>query len=97
MIQQQQTSSSHVTKGSMSGQLRPLEQGQQQEEEKVKPTTGGLLSFFKGLTGGKTITSDAMKPILDKMTDHLIGLYCYVHYSIILLTNHSKECGVRYC
>ena len=73
---QQQTSSSHVTKGSMSGQLRPLEQKEQQqeEEEKVKPTTtGGLLSFFKGLTGGKTITSDAMKPILDKMTDHLIG------------------------
>jgi len=69
---QQQTSSPHVTKGSMSGQLRPLEQQGQQEE--VKPTTtGGLLSFFKGLTGGKTITSDAMKPILDKMTDHLIG------------------------
>ena len=76
MIQQQQASSSHVTKGSMSGQLRPLEQkqGQQQEEEEVKrSTTGGLLSFFKGLTGGKTITSDAMKPVLDKMTDHLIG------------------------
>jgi len=74
MIQQQQQLP-HVTKGSMSGQLRPLEQqgGEDKPAAAAAAAKGGLLSFFKGLTGGKTITSDAMKPVLDKMMDHLIG------------------------
>ena len=31
-----------------------------------------MFSFFKTLTGGKTISKDAMIPALDKMKDHLI-------------------------
>ena len=64
--------SSSITKGSMTGDLQPL--SNVEESVSSSPKGGrGLLSFFKGLTGGKTITRDSMKPILDKMTDHLIG------------------------
>ena len=31
-----------------------------------------MFSFFKNLTGGKTITRPAMDPALDKMKEHLI-------------------------
>ena len=31
-----------------------------------------MFSFFKTLTGGKTISREAMAPALDKMKDHLI-------------------------
>jgi len=56
----------------MTGDLQPLNNVEQTVLSSPSGG-GGLLSFFKGLTGGKTITKDSMKPILDKMTDHLIG------------------------
>lgn len=56
----------------MTGDLQPLNNVEQSVSSSPSGG-GGLLSFFKGLTGGKTITRDSMKPILDKMTDHLIG------------------------
>ena len=31
-----------------------------------------MFSFFKNLTGGKTISREAMEPALDKMKDHLV-------------------------
>jgi signal recognition particle receptor subunit alpha len=32
----------------------------------------GMFSFFKNLTGGKTITREAMEPALDKLKEHLV-------------------------
>lgn len=32
-----------------------------------------MFSFFKSLTGGKTITREAMDPVLEKMKEHLIA------------------------
>lgn len=56
----------------MVGDLQPV--GKVEETVSSSPSGGGgLLSLFKGLTGGKTITRDSMKPVLDKMSDHLIG------------------------
>ena len=58
------------------GQLKPL-----QEEDaagygssaKPQRQQGGVMSFFKSLTAGKTITLEAMEPALDKMREHLIS------------------------
>ena len=56
------------------GQLQPLE-----EEDaglgsaKPQRQQGGVMSFFKSLTAGKTITLEAMEPALDKMREHLIS------------------------
>ena len=36
------------------------------------PSSTGVFSFFKTLTGGKTITRQAMEPALEHMKDHLI-------------------------
>lgn len=33
---------------------------------------GGLFSFFKSLTEGRTVTREAMLPVLEKMKEHLI-------------------------
>lgn len=33
---------------------------------------GGMFSFFKSLTGGKTISKEAMEPALERMKDHLV-------------------------
>ena len=71
--------------GSMVGQLQPLVNEEEEEEEEdevevashssAKPQgrTGGVLSFFKSLTAGRTITRDALEPALDKMRVHLIS------------------------
>ncbi len=32
-----------------------------------------MFSFFKSLTAGKVVTREGMAPILEKMTEHLIG------------------------
>ena len=31
-----------------------------------------MFSFFKSLTGGRTITHEAMEPALEKMKEHLV-------------------------
>ena len=31
-----------------------------------------MFSFFKSLTGGKTITKEAMEPALERMKEHLV-------------------------
>ena len=32
-----------------------------------------MFSFFKTLTGGKTISRESMEPVLEKMKEHLIA------------------------
>ena len=68
--------------GSMVGQLQPLVNEEEEEEEVEKAShssakpqgrSGGVLSFFKSLTAGRTITRDALEPALDKMRVHLIS------------------------
>ena len=70
--------------GSMVGQLQPLVNEEEEEEEEevekasyssAKPQgrSGGVMSFFKSLTAGRTITRDALEPALDKMRVHLIS------------------------
>ena len=36
------------------------------------PPSGGMFSFFKTLTVGKTISREAMEPALERMKEHLI-------------------------
>ena len=66
----------------MVGQLQPLVNEEEEEEEvevashssaKPQGRSGGVLSFFKSLTAGRTITRDALEPALDKMRVHLIS------------------------
>ncbi len=62
--------------GKMKGELKSLDSDPAPTSslptESAKPTGGGVFSFFKSLTGGKTITRAAMDPVLEKMKEHLI-------------------------
>ena len=60
--------------GQMKGQLQSLEVEEEPETSVPIPSKGGgVFSFFKNLTGGKTITQEGMAPILERMKEHLIG------------------------
>ncbi|KAG6461236.1 hypothetical protein O3G_MSEX012487 [Manduca sexta] len=67
--------------GKMTGAIRDLEvesEDSSSEEEvehnQASPKkTGGMFSIFKGLVGSKALTEESMRPVLDKMRDHLIG------------------------
>ncbi|XP_022127579.2 signal recognition particle receptor subunit alpha homolog [Pieris rapae] len=66
--------------GQMTGAIRDLEvesdDSSFEEEEQGKPSpkkTGGMFSIFKGLVGSKALNEETMRPVLDKMRDHLIG------------------------
>ncbi|XP_035686038.1 signal recognition particle receptor subunit alpha-like isoform X1 [Branchiostoma floridae] len=72
--------------GSMSGELKSVgdlyeeeEEEEDDDEEEIqqkdsKKSSGfGVFNMFKGLVGQKTVTAEAMAPVLDKMKDHLIG------------------------
>ncbi|CAF4857024.1 signal recognition particle receptor subunit alpha homolog [Pieris napi] len=66
--------------GQMTGAIRDLEvesdDSSSEEEEQGKPSpkkTGGMFSIFKGLVGSKALNEETMRPVLDKMRDHLIG------------------------
>ncbi|CAG0899705.1 unnamed protein product [Darwinula stevensoni] len=69
--------------GTMRGELQGIdieestsEDEEEFEEEEVeveqKPKSRGMFSLFRGLVGHKTITKEAMVPVLEKMTEHLI-------------------------
>ncbi|CAG5120037.1 unnamed protein product, partial [Candidula unifasciata] len=72
--------------GQMSGQLPDIETNDDEddddyEEEKVvqqkskaasKSSSGGVFGLFRGLVGSKTLTADDLRPVLEKMKDHLI-------------------------
>uniref|UniRef100_H2YW23 SRP54-type proteins GTP-binding domain-containing protein n=1 Tax=Ciona savignyi TaxID=51511 RepID=H2YW23_CIOSA len=38
-----------------------------------KKSSGGLFSMFRGLVGSKALSKEALQPVLDSMSDHLIG------------------------
>ena len=38
-------------------------------------SSGGVFSFFKSLTAGRTITVEIMAPVMEKMKEHLISMY----------------------
>ncbi|CAG9583037.1 unnamed protein product [Danaus chrysippus] len=67
--------------GQMKGAIRDLEveesdASSSEEEETQQPSpkkTGGMFSIFKGLVGSKALTEDSMRPVLDKLRDHLIA------------------------
>ncbi|XP_050677680.1 signal recognition particle receptor subunit alpha homolog [Leptidea sinapis] len=68
--------------GQMRGAIRDLEVESEDEssEDEVKQKTqssskksGGMFSIFKGLVGSKALDEDSMRPVLDKMRDHLIA------------------------
>ena len=57
---------------------------------------GGVFSFFRSLTAGKTITRESMSSVLEKMKEHLISM-CGCGLSTPLAVTDffccSKECG----
>ena len=58
----------------MKGQLQSLEVEEEPKTSAPTPSKGGgVFSFFKNLTGGKTITQEGMAPVLERMKEHLIG------------------------
>ncbi|KAM3958749.1 signal recognition particle receptor alpha [Aphomia sociella] len=67
--------------GRMTGAIRDLEvesdeSSSEDEEHDSQPSpkkTGGMFSIFKGLVGSKALTEESMRPVLDKMRDHLIA------------------------
>ncbi|XP_059046633.1 signal recognition particle receptor subunit alpha homolog [Achroia grisella] len=67
--------------GQMTGAIRDLEvdseeSSSEDEEQTTQQNTkksGGMFSIFKGLVGSKALTEDSMRPVLDKMRDHLIA------------------------
>ncbi|VVC94652.1 unnamed protein product [Leptidea sinapis] len=68
--------------GQMRGAIRDLEVESEDEssEDEVEQKTqssskksGGMFSIFKGLVGSKALDEDSMRPVLDKMRDHLIA------------------------
>ncbi|KAJ0176262.1 hypothetical protein K1T71_008436 [Dendrolimus kikuchii] len=67
--------------GQMTGAIRDLEveseeSSSEEEEEQTTPSpkkTTGMFSIFKGLVGSKALTEESMRPVLDKLRDHLIG------------------------
>uniref|UniRef100_H2YW25 SRP54-type proteins GTP-binding domain-containing protein n=1 Tax=Ciona savignyi TaxID=51511 RepID=H2YW25_CIOSA len=38
-----------------------------------RKSSGGLFSMFRGLVGSKALSKEALQPVLDSMSDHLIG------------------------
>lgn len=68
--------------GQMTGAIRDLEvesddsSSDDEVEQSAHPSpkkTGGMFSIFKGLVGSKALTEESMRPVLDKLQDHLIG------------------------
>uniref|UniRef100_H2YW26 SRP54-type proteins GTP-binding domain-containing protein n=1 Tax=Ciona savignyi TaxID=51511 RepID=H2YW26_CIOSA len=39
----------------------------------IQKSSGGLFSMFRGLVGSKALSKEALQPVLDSMSDHLIG------------------------
>ncbi|XP_039756851.1 signal recognition particle receptor subunit alpha homolog [Pararge aegeria] len=67
--------------GTMKGAIRDLEvesddssSEEEMEQQQATPKkSGGMFSIFKGLVGSKALTEESMRPVLDKLRDHLIG------------------------
>ncbi|XP_013162351.1 PREDICTED: signal recognition particle receptor subunit alpha [Papilio xuthus] len=67
--------------GQMTGAIKDLEvesdySSSDDEVDNTQPTSkksGGMFSIFKGLVGSKALSEETMRPVLDKLRDHLIG------------------------
>ncbi|CAG5043630.1 unnamed protein product [Parnassius apollo] len=68
--------------GKMAGEIKDLEveSDYSSSDEEVEQNTkespkksGGMFSLFKGLVGSKALTEETMRPVLDKLRDHLIA------------------------
>lgn len=66
--------------GQMAGAIRDLEvESESSSDEEIEQThsspkkSTGMFSIFKGLVGSKALSEETMRPVLDKMRDHLIG------------------------
>ncbi|XP_045451853.1 signal recognition particle receptor subunit alpha homolog [Melitaea cinxia] len=66
--------------GQMAGAIRDLEvDSESSSDEEIEQTqtspkkSAGMFSIFKGLVGSKALSEETMRPVLDKMRDHLIG------------------------
>jgi signal recognition particle receptor subunit alpha len=56
--------------GKMLGGIKSLEI---KKDSGNKENSGGVINLFKGLVGGKTLTTEDTDPILEKLRDHLIA------------------------
>ena len=63
--------------GTMKGELAGLDTNPIQNGSGNQKSSG-LFGLFKSLSGGKTITMETMEPVLEKMKEHLIGMYVHV-------------------
>ncbi|KPI90932.1 Signal recognition particle receptor subunit alpha [Papilio xuthus] len=67
--------------GQMTGAIKDLEvesdySSSDDDVDNTQPTakkSGGMFSLFKGLVGSKALSEETMRPVLDKLRDHLIG------------------------
>ncbi|XP_068631191.1 signal recognition particle receptor subunit alpha [Battus philenor] len=68
--------------GQMAGAIKDLEvesdySSSDEETEKSAQSSpkksGGMFSLFKGLVGSKALSEESMRPVLDKLRDHLIA------------------------
>ena len=55
-------------------------------------SSGGIFGIFKVLSGGKTITTEMLQPILDKMKEHLIGEFQSCDQGGIVQQSHLINC-----
>ena len=74
-------SDSDVEDSEASGDSEQEEEEEQQQQQQVrrplsnaskKAKSGGLLSYFKGIVGAKTMNLNDLQPALEKMREHLI-------------------------
>uniref|UniRef100_A0A1W7R9L0 Signal recognition particle receptor subunit alpha n=1 Tax=Hadrurus spadix TaxID=141984 RepID=A0A1W7R9L0_9SCOR len=70
--------------GKMKGEVQGMDYSSEEETEQIeeddnsqkklkKPKSGGVFSMFQSLVGSKSITAEDMKPVLEKLKDHMIA------------------------
>ncbi|XP_064471703.1 signal recognition particle receptor subunit alpha-like [Ornithodoros turicata] len=79
------TAESRSWVGKVGGEIKDMEYSESEEEEEMeeqevlpkekkgKNKGSGMFSMFRGLVGSKSITAEDMRPVLDKLKDHLIA------------------------
>ena len=78
--------------GTMKGDLAGLDTFTANVSNDAKQSSsGGIFGIFKALSGGKTITMEALQPILEKMKEHLIGVFQSCDQGCIVQRPHSDK------
>ena len=79
--------------GTMKGDLAGLDTFTANISNDAKQSSsGGIFGIFKALSGGKTITMEALQPILEKMKEHLIGAFQSCDQGCTVQRLHSGNC-----